>query len=35
MLGEKVVCLDFANAGMVNNHVGPDGPQGVRCVRSP
>jgi Protein of unknown function (DUF1566) len=31
--GEKVVCLDFSNAGMLNDHIGPDGPQGVRCVR--
>jgi Protein of unknown function (DUF1566) len=32
--GDKVVCLDFSNAGTPNDHVGPDGPQAVRCVRS-
>jgi hypothetical protein len=31
--GEKVICLDFSNAGMLNDHIGPDGPQGLRCVR--
>jgi hypothetical protein len=33
--GEKVVGLDFSNAGMVNDHIGPDGPQALRCVRGP
>jgi hypothetical protein len=34
-LGEKVVCVDFSNGGMRNDHIGPDGAQGVRCVRGP
>jgi hypothetical protein len=33
--GEKVLCLDFSNAGTANPNIGPDGPQGVRCVRGP
>jgi hypothetical protein len=33
--GEKVVCVDFSNGGMRNDHIGPDGAQGVRCVRGP
>jgi hypothetical protein len=33
--GEKIVAVDFSNMGMVNDHIGPDGPQAVRCVRGP
>jgi hypothetical protein len=31
--GEKIVAIDFSNHGMVNDHIGPDGPQATRCVR--
>jgi hypothetical protein len=31
--GEKIVAIDFSNHGMVNDHIGPDGPQAMRCVR--
>jgi hypothetical protein len=31
----KVIGVDFSNAGMVNPNIGPDGPQGLRCVRGP
>jgi hypothetical protein len=34
-LGEKIVAVDFSNRGMVNDHIGPDGPQALRCVRGP
>jgi hypothetical protein len=34
-LGEKIVAIDFSNKGMLNNHIGPDGPQAFRCVRGP
>jgi hypothetical protein len=34
-LGEKIVAVDFSNRGMVNDHIGPDGPQAFRCVRGP
>jgi hypothetical protein len=33
--GTKVIGVDFSNAGMVNPNIGPDGPQGLRCVRGP
>jgi hypothetical protein len=35
LMGAKVVCVDFSNGGMRNDHIGPDGAQGVRCVRGP
>ena len=33
--GEKIVCIDFAAGGTVNDHIGPDGPQAFRCVSGP
>lgn len=33
--GSKIACLDFSNAGMLNEQIGPDGPQALRCVRGP
>ena len=32
--GEKIVAIDFSNRGMLNDHIGPDGPQAFRCVRA-